>query len=183
MQNIPHVDYYAKRISSKSVLCIEVDGQVMHEINGLDDIENFYTVFGYTREMAKAGVLPDEFIWSEYVNGAAAKYSACYRLHIIGYLNKHSVQFRNKYGEQSEKWIAAHADTKAAGDELCFICRMKPFCSKRMATENEELKMFTEAQRKIVGDVLEKKRLNPFYKPSQEEYAVIDAVLQATRKP
>jgi hypothetical protein len=39
--------------------------------------------------------------------------------------------------------------------------------------------MFTEAQRKIVYNVIEKKRLNPLYKATQEENAVIDAVLQA----
>jgi len=176
MQNIPHVNYYAKRISSKNILFIEVDGQVMHKIDRFDDIEKFYRLFGYASEMANSGILPDEFIWNEYLEGAAAKYSACYRMHIVEYLNNYSPSFRNKYGEQCEKWIAAHANTKVAGDELCFFCRMKPFCSKRMSTENLEVEMFAETHREIVANVLEKKRLNPFYKPTQEENNVINAV-------
>lgn len=40
--------------------------------------------------------------------------------------------------------------------------------------------MFTDAQREAVHAVLEKKRVDPQYKPSLEEQNIIDAVLQAS---
>lgn len=99
----------------------------MHEITGFMELNKFYGVFGYTKEIAMAGNLPDEFIWTEYVSGAA-KYSVCYQMHIIEYLNKHSEKFRNLYGEECGVWLTAHAEEKAAEDSLCVACRIKPGC-------------------------------------------------------
>jgi hypothetical protein len=50
--------------------------------------------------MANAGILPDEFIWEEYIKDKAASCAACYQLHIIEYLLKHSAAFFQKFGER-----------------------------------------------------------------------------------
>jgi hypothetical protein len=129
---IPHFNYYAKRVSSKSLWCFEADGEVVYETSNTEDLDKFYRVFGYTREMGMAGILPEEFIWTEYIKGeATAKYTACYQMHIIEYLKNHSAKFRNLYGVECEKWLVAHAEAKVAEDALCVACKMKPFCSKR----------------------------------------------------
>ena len=49
---IPHFKYHARRVSSKSLWCIEADGHVLHEISDLVELYKFYRVFGYTKEMA-----------------------------------------------------------------------------------------------------------------------------------
>ncbi len=178
-QIIPHFQYHAKCISSKNLCCIKADGQAIHEISDYGELDKFYRVFGYTNEIAKSGIVPDEFIWDKYIKGAAAKYSVCYQMHIIEHLNEHSAKFRSLYGDQYENWMMAYLAEKTAVEDLCFSCRMKEFCSKCRANENRERIMFTDAQRKIVDNVIEKKRLNPLYQATQEENAVIDAVLQA----
>ena len=135
-QIIPHFQYHAKCISSKNLCCIKADGQAIHEISDYGELDKFYRVFGYTADKPKAGILPDEFIWDEYIKDNPVAYTDCLQIHIIEYLIKHSDTFRKRYGEQCESWIAAHAESVTARGVLCVTCRMKPYCSKRKTTSN-----------------------------------------------
>jgi len=125
---IPHFKHCYRDASSKHHEFIEADGELIHKI---EDQDEFYKTFGFTIDMAKAGVLPDEFIWEEYIKDSVTKYTACLQMHIIEYLRKHSDTFTRKYGDQYEDWIAAHAEARTAKGELCFTCKAKSFCSKR----------------------------------------------------
>jgi hypothetical protein len=127
MQNlIPHFKYSTTRSSIKKQLGhIAADGVVLLWLESLDE---FYKALGYTVSMAKAGIMPDEFIWDEYVKDGAVNSTACLQMHIIEYLSKHSSSFRKKYGEQYENWIAAFDGELKKKDERCSSCSMNPFC-------------------------------------------------------
>ena len=129
MQNsIPHFKHCSRGGSDKQYGFIAIDGEFLHKIENLDE---FYRAFGYTAEMAKEGVLPDEFIWDEYIKDAPLAYTFCLQIHIIEYLVKHSDTFRKRYAEQCGSWIAAHVEAVTARGVLCATCKMHPFCSKR----------------------------------------------------
>ena len=81
--------------------------------------------------MAKEGILPDEFIWDEYIKAGSVKSTACMQMHIIEYLNKFSGSFRKKYSDQYKSWIVA--DAKPENEDLCFSCDLKPFCSDTLS--------------------------------------------------
>jgi hypothetical protein len=123
---IPNIKYHAKGRSSQLGF-IEIDGKCVHKIK---DIDAFYKEFGYTAEMAMAGILPEEFIWQKYIKDNQTKYTHCLQIHLIEYLKKHSDAFRKQNGAQSDAWIAAHAKTGTTENEICFTCRMQPTCSK-----------------------------------------------------
>jgi hypothetical protein len=94
-------------------------------------LNEFYAAFGYTKEINKTGILPEEFIWEEYIKDGAS-HTECMQTHLIEYLNIHSGKFRSKYGDRCDEWITAHAKTRNEKSDLCFTCRMKPFCSTNM---------------------------------------------------
>jgi hypothetical protein len=135
MQNqIPHIKHRT-RGSYKQLGFIEIDGEFIHDIKNLDE---FYRAFGYSVEIAKAGILPDEFIWTEYIKDAPLAFTNCLQIHIIEYLLKHSDTFREKYRENCADWISAHVEAVTARGVLCATCRMKPYCSRREAATDEE---------------------------------------------
>jgi len=107
--------------------CIQAKGEFIHEITSLDE---FYKAFGYTQDMNKDGVLPEEFIWDEYIKDSTAKSTACYQMHIIKYLKKHSDTFRKQFGDLYEGWLADLARLRAEAGLNCVDCRMDPFCKK-----------------------------------------------------
>jgi len=119
---IPRFKYRTRESANKKFGCIEVEGEVVHKI---EDLNEFHKAFGYTSDMANAGILPDEFIWEEYIKDKAASCAACYQLHIIEYLLKHSATFFQKFGERYDDWIAAHAEARAANGKLCVACKPK----------------------------------------------------------
>jgi hypothetical protein len=103
MQNtIPHFNY-----SSKQSGYIDTDGVMQHRIKNLDE---FYSALGYTADINKTGLLPDEFIWEEYIKDGAVNTTAFLQNNIIKYLSKHSDSFIKKYGEKYESWYATGAD-------------------------------------------------------------------------
>ncbi len=124
-KEIPHFHCYFTKRSNTHLGVIEVDGNVIHHIK-IDNIDDFYAEFGYTMDMSKAGVLPDEFIWTEYIKGANAEiFANCMQVHIIGYLTKYSDTFREQYGTQSGNFVAAHAKEKEGNTLVCAACRLK----------------------------------------------------------
>ena len=124
--NIPHFKYRKINGYGKNLICIEVDGKVIHEVQNLYD---FYKTFGFTEELGKSGILPEEFIWTEYVKDNEANYFACTQMHIIDYLKRFSELFRETYGAQCDSWIAAYAKSTATRDKKCVSCKMNPHCS------------------------------------------------------
>ncbi len=107
---IPHLAYLPKMSSGKFSPCINVDGRETYHI---EDLGKFHKTLGYTQDLAKAGILPDEFIWEEYFRYTDANRAVSFQVHLIEYLLKHSASFREKYGEKCESWIADHAKPRA----------------------------------------------------------------------
>jgi hypothetical protein len=100
---IPFFKYRNPTAANRYVACIEFQGEVIHQIL---NPEEFYATLGYTQEMNKAGVLPEEFIWDEYIRDSTASSLARYQMQIIKYLEKHSDTFRNKFGNIYGAWLA-----------------------------------------------------------------------------
>ncbi len=129
MQNRkPNFTYTPQRISSGYVTCIEMDGLPIHKIKNLDA---FYKEFGYTENIRKNGVLPDEFIWDEYTKG---NHSACLQMHIIEYLTKNCATFISEYGDQYQNWFDEHIESVTEKETFCVTCRAKRFCRIGMSS-------------------------------------------------
>ena len=123
---VPYLRYRPKDPSNRHFGFVEVDGEIVHKVN---DLNAFYEAFGYIDDMRKQGVLPEEFIWEEYVKDSAENHTACYQIHLVEYLIKYSDIFRRKYGVQCVEWLAAHAEDITARDELCVTCRKRSYCA------------------------------------------------------
>jgi hypothetical protein len=123
---MPHFHFNFAKHSTTYFGVIEADDNVIHHIKNID---KFYGEFGYTTDMAKAGVLPDEFVWAEYIKDDNAEiFATCLQVHIIEYLTKCSDTFRKQYGTQSKHFIASHALEKETNTYTCAACRLKFFC-------------------------------------------------------
>ena len=122
---IPHFKYYPANASNNYAACIKLDGKTIHQIANLDE---FYKTFGYTHEISMAGVLPDEFIWSEYTNDAALDLAGCLQIRFIEYLDQYSDTFRELFGDLTNTWLAAHSEKKATGGAPCTGCTVKSSC-------------------------------------------------------
>lgn len=122
---IPQIKYHAKGRTAQLGF-IEIDGECVHELH---DLDAFYQVFGYSAEVSKAGILPDEFIWDKYIKDNS-RYTHCLQIHLIDYLKSHSEAFRKKYGVHADVWITYHAKSTAVKNDLCAACRMLPACSE-----------------------------------------------------
>jgi hypothetical protein len=111
MRNVmPNFTYSSPKASDKYSACIEMNGQPFHKIKNLDV---FYRELGYTPEIRKSGLLPDEFIWEQYINE---------------YLTKNSIAFINEYGKQFLNWFENHVQSATDKNDLCVTCRHKSFC-------------------------------------------------------
>lgn len=121
--NVPHFDYHLSNPLSMRFRCVEMDGKIIHKIG---DIDEFYREFGYNRDMMKDGMMPEEYIWSRYIQNAACNFAVCIQIRIIRYLIKHS----EKYGEQCKIWMDAYLTETVAKAVACSDCRMKPICEK-----------------------------------------------------
>jgi len=127
---IPYFSYDPPKISTGEAACIRVDGRIIHRIN---DLDGFYKELGYTAELNKAGLMPAEFIWNEYVLGNPPPYAACLQMHIVEYLEKNSVTFLIKYGGQYHDWFDDHVKAVTESNVSCVSCRMKSFCKIGMS--------------------------------------------------
>jgi hypothetical protein len=127
---VPNFKYSSKDPANRHFGFIEI-GEA--EKFWIDSLENFYQAFGYSNDMRKLGILPNQFIWEEYLSDTA-KNSLCFQLHTIEYLIKYSAPFLKMYGEQCDDWIAALTEARSAEDgEECRDCiesRNKKYCSK-----------------------------------------------------
>ena len=108
---------------SKHSVIIELEGEIIHKV---EDLHEFQQALGFKADMAKNGILPDEYVWERFVKGSQARCSSCYQLHILKYLMKHSARFRNRFEEQKEEWIAALAMAGiVTGNIVCPVCKSK----------------------------------------------------------
>lgn len=131
MQNrIPHFTFSPPNVTNEHAAFIEMDGQPIHRIRGLDA---FYLGFGYTEEMRKTGVLPEEFLRKEYTKGNQSHYSICFQMHLIDYLAKNSDEFMDEYGYQYKNWFDKHIEAATGGDISPPPCRTKTFCNIGMS--------------------------------------------------
>lgn len=119
---IPHFKYKRINLHSKQVGCIVLGEEIMHRIAPLGSegsMDEFYKEFGYTLELAKKAILPEEFIWETYFRHPDRNCDACYQLHMIEYLLKYADEFTKEYGHECDDWIAAHAEARAACKSGC----------------------------------------------------------------
>ena len=107
---IPHFNYRNKSQATKYYGCIEMENETIHSIV---DLDSFYKQFGYNIELAKQGILPDEFIWDTFFKNSDRNCFGCYQMKMLEYLLKHSLTFTNTYGQECEKWIASYAEARA----------------------------------------------------------------------
>ena len=122
---MPYFTYDPPRPSDAYTACIKLDGRLIHQITNLD---GFYKEFGYTAEIRKSGVMPDEFIWDEYTKGNPSPYAKCYQLHIVEYLAKNSTAFIDEYGKQYKNWFDDHVKAVTEKNVLCVTCKTKSYC-------------------------------------------------------
>jgi hypothetical protein len=92
----------------------------------IEDTDAFYRSLGYTKQISKS-LLPDEFIWDEYVN--KPDYSVCFQKHILDYLSAHSKKFTELYGELYEKFVIEHESTRIARGTSCAGCKLDEYCN------------------------------------------------------
>jgi hypothetical protein len=97
---IPHLSYILNSPMHKYYKCIVANGDLIDKIDSLDE---FYKEFGYTAEIAKTGILADEFIWDNYVKDRSL--DACLQMHIVQYLIKHSLKFKELYVHCYEEYV------------------------------------------------------------------------------
>jgi len=110
----PHHRHYRHIVLGKESLCF------------IEDTDAFYRSLGYTTELAK-NLLPDEFIWEEYVNKPS--YSLCLQKHILDYLSAHSDKFNEMYGELYENFVAEHESARIARGTACVGCKLNEYCN------------------------------------------------------
>lgn len=124
-KNIPFLTYSFPRPSNNNCGCIVADGQITYPIN---DMCEFYEAVGYTHEMQKQGVLPEEFIWEEYAKDSSPYLSACFQKHLIVFMLNNSPSFKEKYGVNCASWIVEHANERVVSRSFCNKCRLQLYC-------------------------------------------------------
>jgi len=108
---IPYFEYQPPNRLQNVCGAIKLHGEVLHKIDKMDE---FYKELGYTQEMAKKEIWPDEFIWETYFKITDKNCSSCYQQHIVDYLLAHSDAFASSYRRQSQDWLATYAAARAA---------------------------------------------------------------------
>jgi len=119
--NFPHFKYIPKT-HRMEYGCIMLDGEEIHKIGNL---EEFHKAFGYTSDMAKTGILPDEFIWDKFIKDTRVR-CACLELSFIEYLSKESARFREIYKSNHMYWSAIHAMAILSRKAKCSACKNQP---------------------------------------------------------
>jgi len=132
MNTRPIFKFNLSNFHEKNYRHIEVAGTSIHQIF---NTEAFYAEFGYTEDIKKSGLMPEEFIWTEYIKDGKNRPS-CIQMHIVEYLNKHSKTFKQKYGHLYAQWRADHELEKIKATELCAACKLKKFCQDAQGEHN-----------------------------------------------
>jgi len=122
-KDLPHLNVILNSPNHQNYRQITSGDEPLHYI---ENVREFYYAVGYTDDMAKAMVMPDEFVWDEYVSNVG--YSVCLQKHILDYLNKNSPAFSENYGEAYNKFVKKHNDARIARGEACAGCRLRELC-------------------------------------------------------
>lgn len=125
-QTLPNITYNLSNPISEKYRGIEINGEVIHWI---EDIDEFYGIFGFSSDMRKAGVIPEEFISNEYTKYVQSNFTVCKLIQLIEYLRFQSPKFLQKYGNKCEGWLAALAKMRVPDPQVCSICKMKSVCA------------------------------------------------------
>ena len=98
---------------------ITLGDEIVHRIN---DYLEFYRELGYTDEVIKSGLLPEEFVWLTYHKDMSEKSEICLQVKIIKYLSKYSANFKEKYAVQCEHWLAKCKEKLLSNSTECKDC-------------------------------------------------------------
>lgn len=122
--SIPHLRYHLSTPYSSLYGWITAGGEKVHRVANYDE---FYRALGYTEEIRRTGLAPDEFLWERYTRDGAVKSEQCLQSQIATYLNMHSAKFKaelgREYDEMSGKCVQDCIDNDEA---LCVDCPMHP---------------------------------------------------------
>jgi hypothetical protein len=96
------------------------------KIHRVADVDKFHKALGYTTEANRSGILPDEFIWSEYHRPGGTKSQICLQARIIEYLSDHSPEFVENHSEHLAKLIGSCSENRIANTAGCGGCLLHP---------------------------------------------------------
>lgn len=95
-------DYFGRIELKKDVVC------------RISDFAELYKYLGYGTDLAKTGILPEEYIWETFFKHSDRNCISCYQLHLIEYLLKHSDTFTKKFMHQCDDLVEVHAKARSA---------------------------------------------------------------------
>ena len=116
---LPH---YAQR-AQYGAMGLEMNHALYHR---LDNCADLYAALGYTREAAESGLLPDEFIWTQYRRPGAPRNADCIQSLIATFLLRHSERFRMEYGAVSARQQGSCPLAAAMCNGSCRHCLRHP---------------------------------------------------------
>ena len=94
-------------------------------IHYVADVDAFYEALGYTDEVKYGGLLPDEFIWTEYRKPESEKSPSCLQSRIIEYLQRSALAAELLAGRVGE-WEGGCSDFPAKKNGNCSGCLLCP---------------------------------------------------------
>lgn len=119
----PRFAFVLSNPSHKHFRCVVVGDDCIHKI---DDVDKFYEALGYTEEIRRTGVMPDEFIWQEFTRDNADASPCCLQAKILEYLIEHSYTFKKEYGAEINVWEKACKSNKIGTLNDCPSCKLHP---------------------------------------------------------
>lgn len=107
MPRTPHKPFvsFASPSRLRPYISISVKDETVYTVELLR-YDDFYAHLGYTEELKKAGILPDEFIWNQYTTDGCKESAAALQIKLIEYLSKYSITFMEQYGTECKSWIS-----------------------------------------------------------------------------
>lgn len=113
MKNPLRITFNCSNYHLPNFKSIEVNGEAIHQIV---DVMTFYEALGYTREIQSSGMMPEEFIWEEYVRHGSRKSIGCLNAKLTEYLKLHSAAFVEKFGNEIDVLLEiCHAADRSGG--------------------------------------------------------------------
>jgi hypothetical protein len=101
-ENFAKFEYELSRNSDSKFGCIFLNQEIIYRIY---DFNEFYKALGYTDEVNSNGILPEEYIWSEYHKDGAKKSDTCLQAKIIAYLLSKKVGLKYDFRKSYKSWI------------------------------------------------------------------------------
>ena len=92
------------------------------KVHHIRDADEFYKALGYTDEIRKTGLMPEEYIWEKYHKAKSDMSEVCLQIKIIEYLNKHSPSFKENYAVECEHWLSSCKEKWSTKFAKCTGC-------------------------------------------------------------